>query len=330
MKLNHDIYEATMANVRLSEEDGMRLLEEAAHRNMQRGQRWKMRAAAIALVILTLGISLNGICYAQTGKNALEMFLTMFQDGDMNGMEALAAEAKESGESITDENLRFTLEYYWYDRENVEGFYAIRIDSLDGTPLDIEAVRKSYFVLPEAYFASALDAGSKMSEDGTSSLECYYTQNAYDEFGKSADSAKINLWKYQESIGCFQLEPTGQAKARYADFSALGLGKARITGAGLKLSMNCIWDKSYKPFQVLDVVMKDGTIYRSDDTEHLSYTEAEQVQQEIKNIHNCAHGYFASNEKANAWTVYTLAFADYINVDDIAAVYVDGVELPIK
>lgn len=57
-------------------------------------------------------------------------------------MEALAAEARESGESITDGNLRFTLEYYWYDRENAEGFYAIRIDSLDGTPLDMEAVRK--------------------------------------------------------------------------------------------------------------------------------------------------------------------------------------------
>lgn len=76
--------------------------------------------------------------------------------------------------------------------------------------------------------------------------------------------------------------------------------------------------------------MKDGVIYRLDDTEQFPYTEAEQVQQEIKNIHNCAHGCFASNEEENAWTVYTVAFADYINVDDIAAVYVDGVELPIK
>ena len=43
MKLNHDIYEEAMDSVRLSEERGIKLLEEAVYRGKQRRQKKRVQ-----------------------------------------------------------------------------------------------------------------------------------------------------------------------------------------------------------------------------------------------------------------------------------------------
>ena len=157
MKLNHDIYEEAMENVKLSDERGMKLIEQAMHQRNQRGQRRKLQAAAVVAAILTVAFSLNGICYAQTGKNVLEMFTVLFGNENVEEMAELMDGARESGESVVYENLKFTLQYYWYDQENAEAIYTLRIDSLDGTPLDEEQINEKYIVLERSRFVSSYD-----------------------------------------------------------------------------------------------------------------------------------------------------------------------------
>lgn len=345
MNLSHDIYEEAMENVKLSDEKGMRLLEEAAYQKQQRGQRWKLRASAIVAAILTVSISLNGICYAQTGKTALEMFMSLYERGDMEEVGALVRETKICGDFIVYENMKFTLVYYWYDQENVEAFFAIRVDSLNGTPLDAETVQEMYYILPGGgWYSSSNNPGYETIGDGTSLMGYYYTAGAYDKSGNPVEKMSIRISKYQTEIGTFELEPTGQARARYADFDVQGKDsmQIRITGAGLKVFLSDIWDmedktsprnildKEHKPFRVLDVVMKDGAVYRADTTPLSNYHGEEiVVTEEEENIHKCDWECFMGPRDEN-WAVFSFSFRDYIDVDDIAGVYIDGTELTLK
>ena len=332
MKLNHDIYEEAMANVELPEETGMRLLHESSHRKMQRRQKQKLRAAAAAAAIVTKNISFNGICYARTGQNAIEMFVSLFQQANMEEISTLAQETRESGESFTHENLKFTLERYWYDKENTQAFFTIRTESLNGLPLDVEDIKETYVILPTAEFASCSNANSELSADKTSLLEYYTTQNAYDNLGTSVNEMQIRIRKYQQDIGFFTLAPTGQAKTRYADFGRLKAKNtwAKITGAGLTFSLDYAVTKDKKPFEILDIVMKDGVIYRSDNSNHLPYTAEAIEEMEKENIRLCTHDIFSNSYRDKTWTNYSVSFCDYIEVDDITAIYADGNELMLR
>lgn len=210
MNLNHDIYVEVMENVKIMEEKGISLLEQAACQKRQRRQRRKRWAAAIVAAILTVSISLNGICYAQTGKTALEMFMSLYERGDMEEVGALAIETKMCGDFIVNENIKFTLEYYWYDQENMEAFFAIRVDSLNGTPLDAETVQEMYYILPDGgWYSSSHNTGYETIGDGTSLMGYYYTAGAYDKSGNAVEKMSIRISKYQTEIGTFELEPTG-------------------------------------------------------------------------------------------------------------------------
>ncbi len=334
MKLNHDIYEEAMANIELSEETGMRLLHEASHRKMQRGQRWNLRGVAAAAAMIAIIICFNGICYAQTGQNALSMFLSYFQQEPTEGLSALAKETRESGESFTYDNLKFTLERYWYDQEGNQAFFTIRIESLNGTPLDEETFRETYVILPDAPYGSISCADSQLSADKTSLWE-YCMANDYNEQGEPLDKMQIAIRKYPQVIGSFTLEPTGKAKTRYADFGLLGAkGRwARINGAQLTFSLPEPYNEEHKPFDVLDVVMKDGSVYRFNNNIKLPYTAESLKQLKKENIRLCTYSIFSDCgdcRQDGKWANYCINFGDYIDVDEIAAIYADGSELILK
>lgn len=346
MKLNHDIYEEAMENVKLSDERGMKLIEQAMHQRNQRGQRRKLQAAAVVAAILTVAFSLNGICYAQTGKNVLEMFTVLFGNENVEEMAELMDGARESGESVVYENLKFTLQYYWYDQENAEAIYTLRIDSLDGTPLDEEQINEKYIVLERSRFVSSYDR--VVSKDKTYFEEYHYVEDAFNKLGDPVDKMYIDVCHYEGNcpvIGSFTLEPTGKMKARYMDLSFLEgcSSKAKIIGTGWKVKFDQRWREYEEPFNTLDIVMKDGTVYRSGfhptpqvipvydvNGELLNEQELEEEPGKER-VRECYHSSMMSGQQLmEEWSVFHVTFPNYINVDDIEAVYMDGVELPLE
>lgn len=348
MKLNHDIYEEAMESVKLSDERGMKLIEQAMHQRKQRGQRRKLQAAAVVAAILTVVLSLNGICYAQTGKNVVEMFTTLFANENMEEMAELMDGARESGEFVVCENLKFTLECYWYDQKNGEAIYTIRIDSLDGSPLNIEKVNQEYIIMDRRW-AGGYSYDDEISKDKTSFKQYGYIEGVLDQSGNPVDKINIEVCKYEgdcPAIGGFTLEPTGQMKTRYVDFSFLKecSSKAKITGTGWSVRFDRKLMEYEEPFDTVDIVMKDGTVYRSGfhptpqvipiynaDGEVLNKEELEGEPKEEQVI-NCGYSSMNNNfqEKEGGRSIYHVSFRNYINVDEIEAVYMDGVELQLE
>ena len=354
MKLNHDIYEEAMDSVRLSEERGIKLLEEAVYRGKQRRQKKRVQAAAIIAVFLTAALSLNGICYAQTGKNAWEMFHAFFDNSNQGEMIELTEKAKESGESFTYKNLKFTLEQYLYDQENSELFYSVLVESTDGTPLDEEQMSEDYIILAGRGSGSTEYTRTEWSKDKTSYREYGAAKSNYDKFGKPMDMEQLQVCIYEgdcPAIGSFDIEPTGRMKTRYFDVSFIeGCSKkAKITGTGVKLFFEKRWfgkdgdDRKNRPFERLDVVMKDGTVFRGgirggrdvipvyNSKGELLNEEEIQAATKAEDIRDCYEEWsFGDPNDDKYWLSYRINFTEFINVDDIDAVYLDNVRMPLE
>ncbi len=350
MKLNHNNYKEAMKEIYLSDEIGRELLEGAIKQRKQHAQRHKVQVAAIILGIMTVGLSANGICYAQTGKNVWELFATMYQESYQEEALIISEGAKESGKSITYKNLQFTLEYYWYDQENMEAYFALRTNSLDGATLNANLMNEDYYILPKSYVGSC-SINSVESEDKSSILNYCYTHCAYDASGNLVSPISIAVsTKEGIEIGTFELEATGQMKAKNMDISALeNCKRARISGAGISMifEQTQVEENKEIPFKVLEVKMKDGTIYHSEFSEVLysekesSYVEEGEpsydengefigylVEEQPENIHNCNTEFMHLFEEGKF--LYSIQFKDFINVDHISAVYIDDIEIPLK
>lgn len=354
MKLNHDIYEEAMDNVRLSEDRGMKLLEEAVRRDRHRRQKARVQAAAIIAVFLTVALSVNGICYAQTGKNAWEMFTVFFQNSHEGEMTEFVEKAKESGESFTYKNLKFTLEQYLYDKENLELFYTVLVESTDGTPLDQEQMFEDYIITVKSGRGTGR-AQTEWSEDKTSYREFGVKKSNYDESGRPMDMEKLEVCIYEgdcPAIGSFDIEPTGRMKTRYLDVSFMDgcSQKGKITGTGVKLFFEKRWFESgiddtakNRPFERLDVVMKDGVVFRGGSRmgrdvipvyngkgELLNGKEIQEATK-AEDIRECYEEWSCGEPTDDEyWLSYRINFPEFINVDDIDAVYLDNVRLPLE
>lgn len=381
MKLNHDIYKASMENIRISDETGRKLLENAMQKNVQHKKKWRTQIAAAIAGILLVSLSVNGICYARTGKNVLEMFASLFENissgSPSEELTAMADGAKELNQSVTHGNLRFTLERYIFDKQNGEVFIVMRTDSLNGTPLDVDSVNKYYHIsILGEYGSMGKHSAPTFNETKTSMRMFYRNTDQFAEsdtppdkitveivhciYGDSEDTAET------ETIGTFTLtEPTGQLKSRSVDCSSLRycVSKARITGGGFSLAFDkdiCnVLDTPDAPFHNIDITMADGTIYRIEvdkayqwnykvpvyDSEGKLKNEDDFTSKELDalkvarnqddtessadNIHPVGSYSFISNAE-NGRTYFYAAFDDFINVDDIASVYIDNVEMQLE
>ena len=289
MKLNHDIYKEAMENVRISDETGRELLKLAAQKNALQKKRFRTQMAAAIAAILAISLGVNGICYAQTGKNVWEMFTSLYENmgvtSDSETFSAIAEGAKKSGESITCNNLKFTLEYYFYDRKNGEVYCALRTDSLDGTPLDMEQVKQRYRANVREGASGTGNGDAPIYNEAQTSAMVYYHYmvnaediNGYPQklhfyivhvMGDDSQEWVTGATYKTEDLGNIVMTPTGQLKARYADCSSLEYcdAKARITSGGLVLYFNEeIWDDeafgtdAFFPF--FEIIMEDGVTYR--------------------------------------------------------------------
>lgn len=328
-------------------------------------------AAAIAGILL-ISLGANGICYAQTGKNVLEMFAALYNtdniDTSSENYTAIAEGAKESGESISNQNTRFTLEYYFYDNKNGESFFAMRTDSLDGTPLDMENVFAHYSIGVEGGSgSSSVWSEPVYNESNNSALVYYHTMLDADESGTfpkhldltvthvvGDDSQEIEYDVSYETkdIGTIIMMPTGEMKARYVDCSALTYctSKARITGGGISLTFDDMYSYMDRlPF--VEIEMADGTAYwigekplstkkgpvydangklknpedfTPEEAEELSTYTSPQERKLPENVQKIAGNYGFSDNN------YSANFNNFINVDDVVAVYIDGVKMQLE
>ena len=192
MVLEHNTYKEAISDVRLSEERGMEMIENTMKRKEKWSQKWKVQMAAIAAGIVVVVLSVNGICFAATGMNAWDLLQSLYSD---NGEEAemMSKMFRESGETLTDGNLQFTLERYWYDKDEGMAYFTIRMDSLDGSRLDDS--EDAYMVNPyfNSYGSMSVGHGEPVvNEDATSITMHYSAMIAYTGEG---ENASVNVAK---------------------------------------------------------------------------------------------------------------------------------------
>lgn len=369
MLLEHNTYKEAISDIRLSEERGMEMMENAMKRKERWSQKWKVQMAAVAAGIAVIVLSVNGICFAATGMNAWDLIQSLYSD---NGEEAemMSKMFRESGETLTDGNLQFTLERYWYDKDNGMAYFTIRMDSLDGSRLDDS--EDAYVVNPIFNSFGYMTVGHGepvVSENGASITRHYYMMIAYtsggEEMSPSATQAispdaqvysvEVNDGGLNENgcstykkIGQFVLEPTGTMPNLQLDGSSLAhCGKITLTGGGMRLYFDTYFDEEngQHPFNIVEIKMKDGTtasvvqalpegnwepvLGGRDGVEIIGYKSDTVDMTGEKYLGDFANG-GGGDEDKNIWdSQYLARFNRFINIEDVESVSIDGVELPV-
>lgn len=334
MMLDQITYKEAMSKAELPDETGMRLLEEAYGQKEQRRRRWHVQIAVFAGILIA-AVSANGICFASTGQNVWDLFNAVYQSAVDEDVTAIGEEFRECGESVTDGNLKFTLESYWYDKESVEAYLAVRIDSLDGSKLDAKSA-DGYFVLPETGgCAGSTVSDPVISEDGKSVWTYHHISCAYDIDGKTYDTLRIKFTGNSEErnesweFGSFVLEPTGTMRVREIDCQALeGCSKASLSGTGVKLFYNKSKEECREPERI-ETRLADGTVYWLDLRPVPDY--GMRLTEELpEHVVTVTGGSIDMREFEEGVVVYFMDFKDFIDIDSVEAVSVNGVELPLK
>lgn len=376
MTLEHNTYKEAISDVKLPDDVGTGLVESAIQRKEHRIQKLRAQAVAAIAGILIIAFSANGICYAQTGMNIWDLFGSFYQNTDSEDLSAMTSDFRECGESITYGNLKFTLEYYYFDAIHGEAYCSIRTDSLDGTPIKLPAEDE----FPEWEIGlqverqddepggmSVGESEPNMNEDHTSMQKYYSHFSNYEKDGSPEDTLKVSLridsnqyeengitYHEYETVDSFTLQPTGELKSLHADGSALdGCTNIRITGSGI----NLFFDKNIDlestdpedaPFHIAKIEMADGTIYYllnsipenwkviSDENagpglNSLSYQTdtGETISKDMVLGSFACGGGFDGYAQSGYRYDFDSVFDTYIDINKIAALYIDDVEMPL-
>ena len=367
MVLEHNTYKEAISDIRLSEERGMEMMENTMKRKEKWSQKWKVQMAAIAAGIVVVVLSVNGICFAATGMNAWDLLQSLYSD---NGEEAemMSKMFRESGETLTDGNLQFTLERYWYDKDEGMAYFTIRMDSLDGSRLEDPDI---YEVNPYFNSFGSMSVGHGepvVSEDGTSITKHYSLMIAYTSGGEEMNPSATegvspdaqvcsievkdgglneNGCPTYKSIGKFVLEPTGTMPNLQLDGSPLEhCVKVSLTGGGLRMFFDTGYEleNGEEPFNIVEIKMKDGTTASvveslpegnweivtggKDGAEITGYKSDTVDMTGERYLGGFSYGCGGGNE-GTFESEFLSKFNRFIDIDDVESVSVDGVELPI-
>lgn len=195
---------------------------------------------------------------------------------------------------------------------------------------------------------------------------CYVKtgQNVWELFQstmyKDSHNEEVNMiaeiWR---PLGQFDLEPTGETKSCYADGSSVleGCREIRITGAGMQMSLDRNLhlelvmegkdadEANLTPFSFLDIEMKDGTvchmlgklpegdeiIWVKDTGKCVGYSHQGEAVTGDAYLGAVIRGGGLDPYGTSAWEeIFAVAFDRFINVEEIAGVYLDGEKLPLK
>ncbi|MEY8518151.1 hypothetical protein AALC25_14865 [Lachnospiraceae bacterium 29-84] len=397
MMLERNTYREAITDVRLTEEVGMELVEGAIKRKEQRGQKLRARAIATVAGIMVVFLSANGICFAQTGMNLWDLVHSFYEEGNSPEVaENVVKMFRQSGESIVDEDLgvRFTLESYFYDSSNGEVLASLRMDSLDGTPIEekqeewfISGLGKDFRIGDRGSIGHVVTSDPIVSAD-KKSLQLYYSASMMGLTEIEADVDEPISFSIQtvdsrdggetmethyKNVGSFLLEPTGKLKNLELDETAIdGCEKALITPSSFYLFLGKRLDymtadesiipddikseldenNQLHPFSYVELKMKDGASYYlagegknieyiwdegSDDPVAYKLTgpefgnEGKEIPADrvLCQFWNSGSGFDGYTESGYT-SFFTGYFKTFLDVDEVAAVYINGVEIPVK
>ena len=133
MKLNHESYEKAFSNITLDDRIGMELLSNAKVKRLRRKKKITSQVAAAIICLVLAGGAGTGICYAQTGTDPIHFFAMMFQHASMEAVYQVADGFVESDQSLTDGNVRVTLDSYFYDKEKGIIISNVTFATIDGS-----------------------------------------------------------------------------------------------------------------------------------------------------------------------------------------------------
>ncbi len=370
MMLEHNTYKEAVSDVRLTEEAGMEMLDNAIKRKEQWSQRWRVKTAAVVAGIFVVVLSANGICFAATGMNAWDFFQHIYRSTSEE-TEVIARNFKEAGQTLVDGNVRYMLENYWYDEDAGMAYFTIRTDSLDGKPLDDDD--DAYVAAPKFNWisgSSSVGYEPIVSKDKLSIRRLYHVSMSHPEdaekvywrpeveAGASEASLVVEIQASAggvkptyKDVGSFILEPTELMKMKRldVDYSVLehctGLD---ITGGGMQVLFTTKYGEETieYPFGYLELKMKDGSsCYVVEDCDRLpegdwkleSNKDGEITGWKSETMDITGDRYIgggfgggSGDDGMNVKYEFGGMFNRFIEIDDVVAVYVDGVELPIK
>ncbi|WP_294902666.1 DUF4179 domain-containing protein [uncultured Eubacterium sp.] len=360
MKLNHESYEKAFSNITLDDRIGMELVSDAKAARLHKKKKIMSQVAAAIICLVLAGGAGTGICYARTGTDPIHFFAMMFQHASVKAVEQLADGFVESDQVLMDGNVKVTLDSYLYDKEKGIIISNVTFATIDGSDFYTKDEMDAYRAggenpgetddeILKSMFLGNFGVASGSSANTASHaivIENGHTFHYYaiitDMNGRKNTSDQLVIRGNNEAgvIGVFKLEPTGTIKAIDLNVENIAAcDTAQITGSYLKICWNADTTVDVStdpleqlPFSKVEVTLKDGTIYRYQKpdpawTKKGDYTMDQEEQAYYAEEDGIIKIFSGSVMMDNDQSDWLMRFPDFINVEDIVSVTLDGQEI---
>ncbi len=127
------VYWNATRSITLDDRIGMELVSNAKVKRLRRKKKIASQVAAAIICLVLAGGAGTGICYAQTGTDPIHFFAMMFQHASMEAIYQVADGFVESEQSLTDGNVKVTLDSYLYDKEKDIIISNVTFATIDGS-----------------------------------------------------------------------------------------------------------------------------------------------------------------------------------------------------
>lgn len=272
MKLNHESYKKAFSNIILDERIGMELVSNAKVKRMRRKKKIASQVAAVIICLVVAGGAGTGICYAQTGTDPIHFFAMLFQHASVEAVNQVADGFVESDQSLTDGNVRVTLDSYLYDKEKGIIISNVTFATIDGSDfytkdeMDVyrakgedtgetdDEILKSMLVgdFGVASGSSANTGNDAIVIENGHTFHYYAIITDMNERKNASDQLVIRGNNKTGVIGTFQLESTRDIKVVDLNVEEnTACDTAQITGGYLKICWNtdAVDDVSTEPLK---------------------------------------------------------------------------------
>ena len=362
MKLNHESYEKAFSNITLDDRIGMELVSSANVKRLRRKKKITSQVAAAIICLVLAGGAGTGICYAQTGTDPIHFFAMMFQHASMEAVYQVSDGFVESDQNLTDGNVQVTLDSYLYDKEKGIIISNVTFATIDGSDFYTKDKMDAYRAKGEdtgetenEILKSMLvgDFGVASGSSANTGTDMIVIENGHtfhyyaiitDMNGRKNASDQLVIRGNNKTgvLGTFKLEPTGKIKEVDLNVKRIAAcDTVQITGGYLKICWNTDTADDVStdpleqlPFSEVEVTMKDGMIYRyqkpdpawAKDGEHIMEKEEQEYYAEEESVTKIFSGSIMMDNDNNQ-SDWLMRFPDFINVDDIVSVTLDGQEI---
>lgn len=337
---------------------------------------WKQGLAIAVISVIIVCAAGTGISYATTGENPVKLFQILFNDSNDSAVSEIEDDFVEINETIEAGNMQYTLERYFFDKEQGIILAEEKIETTDNSPLI--SWEEAYAEVKGLTEAASAEEWKQICTENEEEYKCYkeICENLvsdkiseielkwplYDYSGNNSiemvDQGTylifvfLNEWNYEEEVTDqnlknrvensvlqiiyqkkikkeIKLKDTGKLKSRDADESKVSDCR------NIVLKGNCLQfafssETKELPFKHLCITMKDGSIYAWNDISWVDIGEvgralSKEEEKAMENNYINISG-ISSALRQDQWMT-RFWFEDYINVDDVVSLTIDGTEL---